>query len=47
MTARRRLAPIILTLAVLVGLAFGLEANINTTPEIGVIDAPALSIEGN
>ena len=49
MTARRRLAPIILTLTVLVGLSFGLEVNLNTTPEIAVVDVqlPTLSIEGN
>ena len=47
MTARRRIAPIILTLVVFTGIGYGLAVNVNTTPDIAVVDVPTLSIEGN
>ena len=49
MTVRRRLAPIILAAVVCAGIGYGLAVNVNTTPDIAVVDVqlPTLSIEGN
>ena len=47
MTVRRRIAPIILAAVVFTGIGYGLAVNVNTTPDIAVVDSPTLSIEGN
>lgn len=49
MTARRRIAPLLLVLAACIALGAGLTAGFAHTPDIAVVDVqlPTLSIEGN